>query len=193
MTGRPSWPLAGINEPLLLLENRIPRRGHWFMLLLEGDEAASHGEQFALQGYWKTSRGLPVLGGADLQNAGFDLWLTQPAGRVVIWGNYSMAWAWTELVEGERTDIFSGRHYLRAGAMADLGRGVRLEGDIAYGAGLEFGEIPRPGPSNLSVVPGEATDGDAVRPSFLRATPPRQVRLSRPCRVPDRSRFRPYS
>ena len=123
-------------------------------LVVGFSHSAAPGEQLALQGYWKTSRGLPVLGGADLQNAGFDLWLTQPAGRVVIWGNYSMAWAWTELVEGERTDIFSGRHYLRAGAMADLGRGVRIEGDIAYGAGLEFGEIPRPGPSNLSVVPG---------------------------------------
>jgi hypothetical protein len=120
-------------------------------LVVGFSQSSKPGEQFGLQGYWKTSRGLPVLGGADLQNAGFDLWLTQPAGRVVVWGNYSMAWAWTELVEGERTDIFSGRHFLRAGIMADLGRGIRFETDLAYGAGLEFGEIPRPGPSNLSV------------------------------------------
>ncbi len=135
-------------------------------LVVGFSHSAGPGEQLALQGYWKTSRGLPVLGGADLQNAGFDLWLTQPTGRVVIWGNYSMAWAWTELVQGERTDIFSGRHYLRAGAMADLGRSVRFDADIAFGAGLEFGEIPRPGPSNLSVVPGDAPDGDPNRPSF---------------------------
>ena len=77
-----------------------------------------------------------------------------------------MAWAWTELVQDERTDIFSGRHFLRAGAMADLGRGVRFDADISYGAGLEFGEIPRPGPSNLSVVPGSAPVGDSARPSF---------------------------
>lgn len=112
------------------------------------------GEQLGLQGYWKTSRGLPVLAGADLQNAGFDMWLTRPAGPAVLWVSYSMAWAWTELVEGERTDIFTGRHFLQAGAMADLGRGIRLETDVAYGAGLEFGEIPRPGPSSLAVAPG---------------------------------------
>ncbi|NNK49722.1 MAG: carboxypeptidase-like regulatory domain-containing protein [Gemmatimonadetes bacterium] len=128
--------------------------------------SAAPGEQLALQGYWKTSSGLPVLGGADLQNAGFDLWLTQPAGRVVIWGNYSMAWAWTELVAGERTDIFSGRHYLRAGAMADLGKGLRFDADIAYGAGLEFGEIPRPGPSNLSAVPGGPASQGGSTASF---------------------------
>ncbi len=127
--------------------------------------SAAPGSQLGLQGYWKTSRGLPVLGGADLQDAGFDMWLTQPAGRVILWGNYSMAWAWTELVAGERTDIFSGRHFLRAGAAADLGRGVRIEGDIAYGAGLEFGEIPRPGPSNLSAVPGKG-------PAVAEGSPP---------------------
>jgi hypothetical protein len=135
-------------------------------LVVGFSHSAGPGEQLGLLGYWKTSRGLPVLGGADFQNTGFDLWLTQPAGRVVLWGNYSMAWAWTELVEGERTDIFSGRHFLRAGAMADLGRGVRFDADISYGAGLEFGEIPRPGPSNLSVVPGRAPGGDVPAPSF---------------------------
>jgi len=124
------------------------------------------GEQLGLTGYWKTSRGLPVLGGADLQDAGFDMWITQPAGRVVLWGSYSMAWAWTELVEGERTDIFSGRHFLRAGATADVGRGVRIDADIAYGAGLEFGEIPRPGPSNLSRVPGSAAETGVASASF---------------------------
>ena len=123
------------------------------------------GELLSLQGYWKTSRGLPVLGGADLQRTGFDVWLTQPVGRVVVWGNYSMAWAWAELVQGVRTDIFSGRHFLRAGAMADLGRSVRLDADISFGAGLEFGEIPRPGPANLSMVPGSGPDG-GPRPSF---------------------------
>ncbi len=146
-------------------------------LVVGFSHSTAPGEQLALQGYWKTSRGLPVLGGADLQNAGFDLWLTQPAGRVVLWGNYSMAWAWTELVQGERTDIFSGRHYLRAGAMTDLGRGVRLDADVAYGAGLEFGEIPRPGPSNLSVVPGGAPDGDAPRASFAAVPGPGPITI----------------
>jgi hypothetical protein len=135
-------------------------------LVVGFSHSAGPGEQFGLQGYWKTSRGLPVLGGADLQNAGFDVWLTQPAGRVVLWSNYSMAWAWTELVQDERTNIFSGRHFLRAGVMADLGRGVRFDADISFGAGLEFGEIPRPGPANLSVVPGSAPGGDSPRPSF---------------------------
>jgi hypothetical protein len=119
----------------------------------------------SLQGYWKTTRGLPVLGGADLQHTGFDVWLTQPVGRVVVWGNYSMAWAWTELIQDVRTDIFSGRHFLRAGAMADVGRRVRLEADISFGAGLEFGEIPRPGPANLSMVPGSGPEG-TPGPSF---------------------------
>jgi len=127
--------------------------------------SARPGELLSLQGYWKTTRGLPVLGGADLQHTGFDVWLTQPVGRVVVWGNYSMAWAWTELIQGVRTDIFSGRHFLRAGAMADVGRRVRLEADISFGAGLEFGEIPRPGPANLSMVPGSGPDG-TPRPSF---------------------------
>ena len=135
------------------------------------------GEQLALQGYWKTSRGLPVLGGADLQYTGFDLWFTQPVGRVVVWGNYSMAWAWTELVRGVRTDVFSGRHFLRAGAMVDLGHRVRLDADLSFGAGLEFGEIPRPGPSNLSVVPGSGPDA-APRPSF--STVPGQGPISIP-------------
>ncbi len=135
-------------------------------LVVGFSHSAAPGEQLALQGYWKTSSGLPVLGGADLQNAGFDVWLTQPVGRVVIWGNYSMAWAWTELVEGERTTIFSGRHFLRGGAMANLGAGIRFDADLAYGAGLEFGEIPRPGPSNLSVTPGGRTVGDTPQASF---------------------------
>ena len=135
-------------------------------LVVGFSNSSGPGQQLGLQGYWKTSRGLPVLSGADLQDAGFDMWLTQPAGRVVLWGSYSMAWAWTELVQGERTDIFSGRHFLRAGTMADLGRGVRLEADIAYGAGLEFGEIPRPGPSNLSVVSPNTGDPNAPRASF---------------------------
>lgn len=112
--------------------------------------ASGPGGQLGLQGYWKTSRGLPVLAGADLRNAGFDLWLQQPAGDVLVWGSYSMAWAWTELVEGERTDIFSGRHFLRAGTAVEVARGLRFDADIAYGAGLEFGEIPRPGPSSLA-------------------------------------------
>lgn len=129
-------------------------------------QSSGPGEQLGLQGFWKTSRGLPVLGGADLQDAGFDMWITQPAGPVVLWGSYSMAWAWTELVAGERTDIFSGRHFLRAGAMADVGRGVRLEADIAYGSGLEFGEIPRPGPSNLSRVRGTEGGVSASGASF---------------------------
>jgi hypothetical protein len=128
--------------------------------------SATPGGQLGLQGYWKTSRGLPVLSGADLQHAGFDLWMSQPAGRLILWGNYSMAWAWTELVAGERTDIFSGRHFLRAGATADVLGRLRLDADIAYGAGLEFGEIPRPGPANLSRTPPETATGSVSRPSF---------------------------
>jgi CarboxypepD_reg-like domain len=137
-------------------------------LVVGFSHSSKPGEQLGLQGYWKTSRGLPVLGGADLQDAGFDMWFTQPAGRVLLWGNYSMAWAWTELVAGERTDLFTGRHFLRTGATADVGRGVRIEADLSYGAGLEFGEIPRPGPSNLSVVPtaGRAPPGGSPAPSF---------------------------
>jgi hypothetical protein len=50
--------------------------------------------------------------------------------------------------------------------MADLGRGVRVEADVAYGAGLEFGEIPRPGPSNLSVGPSGGPARGASTASF---------------------------
>jgi hypothetical protein len=124
---------------------------------------AGPGRQLGLQGYWKTTRGLPVLDGADLRNAGFDMWMQQPVGRLMLWGHYSMAWAWTELLEGQRTNLFSGRHFLRAGAATDLPGGLRLDGDVSYGAGLEFGEIPRPGPANLSAVqPRNATAGGAI-------------------------------
>ncbi len=122
--------------------------------------------QVGLQGYWKTSSGLPVLAGSDLENAGFDLWMRQPVGRVFLWANYSMAWAWTELIEGERTDIFSGRHFLRAGATADMMGRVRMDGDVSYGAGLEFGEIPRPGPGNLSTRSPGGPEAGVPAPSF---------------------------
>jgi hypothetical protein len=128
-----------------------------------------------VQGYWKTSRGLPVLSGADLANAGFDLWMQQPAGDILLWGSYSMAWAWTELVEGERTDIFSGRHFLRAGVSADVTSRLRLDADVSYGGGLEFGEIPRPGPANLSQRPA-ATPGTGPA-SFAFVPGPQPPRL----------------
>jgi len=143
-------------------------------LVIGFSQSGAPGEQLGIQGYWKTSRGLPVLAGADLQNAGFDLWFSRPAGRAMLWASYSMAWAWTELVEGERTDIFSGRHFLQGGATADLGRGILVEADVAYGAGLEFGEIPRPGPSNLSVARGGSRAGGKPTASFsaVPGTPP---------------------
>lgn len=138
---------------------------HFVVGFSHSSQSASGGPagRVGLQGYWKTSRGLPVLAGADLEHAGFDLWMHQPAGRLFLWGNYTMAWAWTELVEGERTDIFSGRHFVRAGATADVGR-IRLDADVSYGAGLEFGEIPRPGPANLSRK-GPGTNGGGVSPA----------------------------
>ena len=77
-----------------------------------------------------------------------------------------MAWAWTRPEQGPGTDLFSGRHFLRAGAAASLPGGLRLDGDVSYGAGLEFGEIPRPGPANLSAVQGRSGPAADVAPSY---------------------------
>jgi hypothetical protein len=115
------------------------------------------GSRFALEGYWKSTEGLPVLRDLTLENAGFDVWLHEDVGGVVIWGTYSMAWAWARAAGGGRTDIFSGRHFLRAGVATDVVGRIRIDSDIAFGAGLEFGVIPRPAAPNLESVPATAS------------------------------------
>lgn len=118
------------------------------------------GSRLAIEGYWKTTEGLPVLRELTLENAGIDFWVHQDVGAVVLWGTYSMAWAWATGPGTTRSDIFSGRHFLRAGVATVLGR-IRFATDLAFGDGLEFGVIPRPAAPNL--------DRTAPEPVALRA------------------------
>ncbi len=138
-------------EPLGHVSTRISVAEASHFVLGVG-HVARDGSRLTVEGYWKTSRGLPVLRQATLENAGVDIWLRQDLGRLRVWGSYSMAWAWASNRGGQRTEIFAGRHFLRTGVEAEIGGRIRLEMDAAYGGGLEFGIIPRPVAPSLGAV-----------------------------------------
>lgn len=105
----------------------------------------SPGRELRIEGYWKRAAGLLDLPGADLRNAGLDLWLRQRIGAFDVWGAYSLGWGWSEVDAGPDVELFAGRHFLRGGVTRNFeNEGLRLDAEIFYGAGLEFGTIPRP-------------------------------------------------
>ncbi|MFQ5889502.1 MAG: carboxypeptidase regulatory-like domain-containing protein [Gemmatimonadota bacterium] len=115
------------------------------------------GLELRLEGYWKTLAGVPGAEDERLRSTGIDVWLRHGSQALSLWATYTMAWAWAEGEPGLRSGIFSGRHFLRGGAATLLAGRFRLEGDLAFGAGLEFGALP--GPSFAAT--GAASDGPA--------------------------------
>jgi len=130
----------------------------------------SPGRELRVEGYWKRAKGLPDLPGADLRNAGIDLWLRQRLGAFDVWGTYSLGWGWSEVDAGPDVELFAGRHFLRGGVTRDFAsEGLRLDAEISYGAGLEFGSIPRtdrPVPLDVATETRPGRAPGAVHPSF---------------------------
>lgn len=156
-------------EPLSFAFTEIVR-GTADHLVLSLAHVPAAGREIRFEGYWKRATGLPDLPGADLQDAGFDLWLRQGLGAFEVWGSYSLAWGWSDVESGPDVELFSGRHFLRGGLTRDFAsEGVRFDAELSYGAGLEFGSIPRtdrPIPPSGARTPDPGGATLAARPTF---------------------------
>ena len=117
--------------------------------------------RLGLQGYWKNYRGLGVTKGDNVRGSGFDLRLGSSASQGLIWLGYGLSWYWSaEDLSGYAND-FAGRHLLSAGFAAFLPNRLRLEGRIAYGAGLPYTAIPFGSATEQAEVP--AVPGGGVQ------------------------------
>jgi hypothetical protein len=105
--------------------------------------ASPSGSEIRVEGYWKNVSGLPDLYGSRLRYAGLDLWLRQKLGAFQVWGSYSLGWGWAATDGAPDTELYSGRHLLRGGFTKGFNDDVRLDAELSYGQGLEFGAIPR--------------------------------------------------
>jgi hypothetical protein len=105
--------------------------------------ATASGSEVRVEGYWKNVSGLPDLYGSRLRYAGLDLWLRQNLGAFQVWGSYSLGWGWAATDRASDTELYSGRHLLRGGFTKGFNDDVRLDAEVSYGQGLEFGAIPR--------------------------------------------------
>jgi hypothetical protein len=130
----------------------------------------SPGREVRIEGYWKRATGLPDLPGADLRSAGLDVWLRQRFGAFDVWGTYSLGWGWSDVDVGPDVELFAGRHFLRGGVTRDFAsEGLRLDAEVSYGAGLEFGSIPRtdrPVPLDVATGMGSGRAPSGIEPSF---------------------------
>ncbi|MFO7586449.1 MAG: TonB-dependent receptor [Gemmatimonadota bacterium] len=164
-----SFITSSDGAPLSLAFTEIVR-GTADHLVLSLARATATGSEIRLEGHWKRATGLPDLPGADLRNAGLDLWLRQTMGAFELWGTYSLGWGWSGVASGPDVELFSGRHFLRGGLTRDFAdEGLRLDADLSYGAGLEYGSIPRadrPLPLAGSRPAGSGDAPVADQPSF---------------------------
>jgi len=113
-------------------------------LLLGITHAPSPRELIHFEAFWKSSSGVPEYGNGALRNVGLDLLLGRPlTPRVSMWAAYSLAWAWAAFPDAESQSVYSARHFLRGGLTVETVDHLRLEADLSFGKGLEFGAIPR--------------------------------------------------
>ena len=133
-------------------------------LMLAANHSTPSGSEIRIEGYWKNVSGLPDLYGSRLRYAGLDVWLRQHVGAFQVWGAYSLGWGWAATDGAADTELYSGRHLLRGGFTKGFRDDVRLDAELSYGQGLEFGAIPRVERGGaLAPVPGggEAPSGPA--------------------------------
>lgn len=125
-----------------------------------------------LDGFWKTSTGVPEFGVGSLRNAGVDVLASRRlAPGLTAWGAYTLGWAWADYPDAANQTVYDGRHFLRGGITFDAPSRVRLDADLSMGTGLEFGAVPR---SERSLIrPAAASTGsDAVTALLGAARPP---------------------
>ncbi|MEJ2483090.1 MAG: hypothetical protein P8049_08235, partial [Gemmatimonadota bacterium] len=155
-------------------------------LLLAVAHASPSGSEIRVEGYWKNISGLPDLYGSRLRYAGLDLWVRQKLGAFHVWGSYSLGWGWAATDGAPDTELYSGRHLFRGGFTKGFNDDVRLDAEVSYGQGLEFGAIPRversgafaptpggtetPGPADPTPGPPPVDGGGAV-PAFAVPAP----------------------
>ena len=138
-------------------------------MLLAVTRATPSGSEIRVEGYWKNIDGLPDLYGSRLRYAGLDLWLRQKLGAFHVWGSYSLGWGWAATDGAPDTELYSGRHLLRGGFTKGFSDDVRLDAELSYGQGLEFGAIPRVERSG-AFAPGSGgaeSSGSSAGPSDL--------------------------
>ena len=125
-----------------------------------------------VDGFWKSSIGVPEFGAASLRNTGVDVLASRRlAPGLTAWGAYTLGWAWADYPDAPSQTVYDGRHFLRGGISFDAPSRVRLDADLSMGTGLEFGAVPR---SERSLIrPAEATAGsDAVAAILAAPRPP---------------------
>ena len=132
-------------------------------LLLAVTHASHSGSELRVEGYWKNMADIPDLYGGSLRYAGMDVWLRQAVGAFQFWASYSLGWGWAVNDGAPNTELYSGRHLLRGGFTKGFNGGVRLDAEVSYGQGLEFGSIPRVDrPGVFAPLSGEAGTGAAA-------------------------------
>ncbi len=150
---------------------------------------ARSGSEIRVEGYWKSIGGLPDLYGGALRYTGVDVWLRQPLGPFQLWGAYSIGWGKVVIDGAPDENLYSGRHLLRGGFTKGFDVGVRLDAELSYGQGLEFGAIPRVDrPGAFVPLPGDnvATASAGVESSAA-STPSFAVPMPVPTPVVIRS------
>jgi len=151
-------------------------------LLLAVTHVLRPGSELRVEGYWKNMGGLPDLHGGSLRYAGLDIWFRQSLGAFQFWGTYSLGWGWTVTGGAPNTELYSGRHLLRGGFTKGFNGGVRLDAEVSYGQGLEFGSIPRV--DRQGAFAPQSGDGGAGAPSSPSSQGPSIPAFSVPVPVP---------
>lgn len=121
-----------------------------------------------VEGYWKSSGGVPEFGEGTFRNTGIDVVVSRPiATGFTVWGAYTLGWAWAAYEDGETRSVYGGRHFLRGGLAFDAPGSVRFDADLSMGEGLEFGAVPR---SERTPIPVNGA-GDADAPAAVASGP----------------------
>lgn len=138
------------------------------------DQDLGDGVRVALEGFYKSFKGLPTDHGDFTEASGLDLWVRRGAGRYTGWLGYSLSWIWS--IDDATTGaakMFAGRQLLSAGASGPIGANGKFDVRLAYGAGLPFTAIPEPeaAPPVFSVIPNGDL-GKVPDDNFTYPTPP---------------------
>lgn len=132
-------------------------------MLLAVTHSPHPGSELRVEGYWKNMGGIPDILGGSLRYAGVDVWLRQTLGAFQFWGSYSLGWGWAVNDGAPNTELYSGRHLLRGGFTKGFNGGVKLDAEVSYGQGLEFGSIPRADrPATFAPQSGDGAGGGAA-------------------------------